>query len=748
MRLRNSLLLFAAATAIPLVALGLLAANVVIRQENESLINVAKARNRATMSAVDGLVIDAINTLKALSVAPSLKSEELAAFHALSREVLATQPSWNNMLLHDTAGRQLVNASVPWGTPLLAKPVDPDSILSAVSSKRPAIGDLTTAPLLQNRLGIPVRVPVTRDDKVVYVLTAVLAPEAFEKLLLEQNLPSNWVSGIVNSQGRLLARVPRADVGSRASPDYLDHVKDGAREGWYRGRTLEGQDWYTAFLRSDLTGWTIGYALPAAAFIGGWHRAGWLMSAGAILSLAAAVTIGLSLSRRIATPMSQLARAAGAIGESSVPPRVESTIDEVMALSAALNKSAIDLAERDRHLRRSEEALKQHASELLQANTNKTQFLALLSHELRNPLAPLRTGLAILTMQPDTKSVADTHAMMARQVAHLARLIDDLLDVSRIDRGVLELRREFVAVDSIIGSAVETVKPDLDAKRHELVVRYIAPPSYVNGDPVRLSQILSNLLNNASKFTAPGGHIEIGTRLEGDDILISVTDTGIGFTEQDARRIFDMFVQLDAAHSTTGLGLGLTLVRSLVELHGGRIDAASEGPGQGASFTVHLPRASTPVAKIAEIAHETGITAKRRVLVVDDNVDAADSLAHLLRLHAYEVEAAHDGQRALEVARSFKPEVAFIDLNMPRIGGIDLARALIAEPWSAGLRLIAVTGMAQKSDMASTRAAGFHAHLVKPARPEEIIGLASIASDNVIPLHGERSAHRSNSQTT
>ena len=267
----------------------------------------------------------------------------------------------------------------------------------------------------------------------------------------------------------------------------------------------------------------------------------------------------------------------------------------------------------------------------------------------------------------------------------MARLIDDLLDVSRIDRGVLELRRELVAVDAIIGVALETVKPDLDAKQQELVVRYIAPPSYVNGDPVRLSQILSNLLNNASKFTPPGGRVEIGTRLDGDDIVITVTDTGIGFAEQDARRIFDMFVQLDVARSATGLGLGLTIVRSLVEMHGGRIDAASAGPGAGAVFAVRLPRAAMPDVAVAEATHAPDTPGKRRVLVVDDNVDAAGSFPRLLRLHAYDVEAAHDGEQALEVARSFRPEVAFIDLNMPRIGGINLARALLAEPWYLGI---------------------------------------------------------------
>jgi CheY-like chemotaxis protein len=267
---------------------------------------------------------------------------------------------------------------------------------------------------------------------------------------------------------------------------------------------------------------------------------------------------------------------------------------------------------------------------------------------------------------------------------------------------------------------------------------------YVDGDPVRLSQILSNLLNNASKFTPRGGHVELSTRLDGETVEITVTDDGIGFSEDDGHRIFELFVQLDASksQSTSGLGVGLTIVRSLVEMHGGRIEARSSGPGNGAVFAVRLPVASTPHPVSVPPARDVGSNVgKRRVLVVDDNVDAADSLAHMLRLQTYEVETLYDGAEALAAARTFRPDVAFIDLNMPGMGGIELARALRAEPWAAALRLIAVTGRAQKADVDSTRSAGFHAHLVKPAQPEEIVALASGGTDNVVPLRGtDRSA--------
>jgi CheY-like chemotaxis protein/two-component sensor histidine kinase len=314
---------------------------------------------------------------------------------------------------------------------------------------------------------------------------------------------------------------------------------------------------------------------------------------------------------------------------------------------------------------------------------------------------------------------------MARQVAHITRLIDDLLDMSRIDRGSLELRRERVAINSVVTNAVETIKPKFEQKQQELVLSCPSQRMYVDGDPVRLCQILLNLLANASKYTPHGGRVEVATDLDDDEVVIAVTDNGIGLAEEDHRRIFDMFVQLDASktQSTTGLGLGLAIARSLVEKHDGRIDVQSDGQGKGATFTVRLPKVSGPDAGPAR-SDPLRTAGRRRIIVVDDNVDAAHLLAQMLRLHGHDVQAAYDGRQGLEAAREFKPEIAFIDLNMPRMDGLDLAKALRGEQWAAGMRLIALTGMGQGSDIESTRAAGFDAHLTKPASVEDILRFA------------------------
>ena len=737
MRLRRSLLVLAAATIVPVLGFAVLAATLLVRQQNDDLRDVAKTRNRATLTAVDAELRGVISTMQAVTDVRELRNDDLRGFHEYAQGLLRTHTTWQNVLLHDTEGRQLANARLPWGTELLKKPVESRAYNAARQERRTAITDLIHAPLLGNELGVSVRVPVLRGSRVVYVLTAVVKPAAFQALLAQQDMPAQWASGLVDSQGRLIARVPAKPTGSVASEDYLRHVKE-ADEGWYRGRTLEGEDTYTAFLKSPLTSWSIGFAIPSDAVVGGPARAARLMGGGIVLSLIATALIGLWLSRRIVEPMHQLAQAATALGAGKPPAAVVSSIDEVKLVSESLLQAGEAITARDRDLHSTEAQLRQQTAELLQADENKRRFLAMLGHELRNPLSPLRNGLAILRKSSDDSVRRDVQAMMDRQIAQMTRLIDDLLDVHRIDRGQLELRREILLIDAVVKSAVETVTPALSAKGQNLDVRGSEASLYVDADFVRLSQVVSNLLSNASKYSPAGATVAIETRHEGDHVVLTVKDTGAGFSQHDAARIFDMFVQLDAGGAKAGgLGIGLTIAKSIVELHGGAIDAASDGPGHGACFTVRLPL----VSGIAQPADEAGVapvvSAKRRVLVVDDNVDAANSLAEVLRLEGCEVQACYAGAQALDAAQLFKPEVAFVDLNMPDMSGLQVAAALRAMPWGGQVKIYAVTGMGQVVDLAQTHAAGFDGHLTKPAAPDAVTRLAAGATDNVIPLRAD-----------
>jgi signal transduction histidine kinase/CheY-like chemotaxis protein len=372
--------------------------------------------------------------------------------------------------------------------------------------------------------------------------------------------------------------------------------------------------------------------------------------------------------------------------------------------------------------------LKQRAADLQRANVVKSQFLATLSHELRNPLAPIRNGLAIIK-ERNPPGLGEIAAMMERQVRIATRLIDDLLDASRIDRGRLGIRRETVRLDTILDASVETSRPNLVAKSHELVVKHAPDDVHIEADPTRLAQVVSNLLNNAAKFTPPGGRIVLSARAKAGYVTIRVQDTGVGIAESDLESIFEMFVQLESGKSGSGegLGLGLPLARSLISLHGGEITAHSAGQGKGSEFRVRLPLTAPPAAEQpVRLPTPVPNSESRRILVVDDNVDAANSLATLLELRGHRVRTCFDGSAAFEAASRSNPDVAFIDLNMPHLNGIELSRMIRGQPWGRQLKLVALTGMGQPDDHARTRAAGFDQHLTKPVDPEELASAIDI----------------------
>jgi signal transduction histidine kinase/CheY-like chemotaxis protein len=377
--------------------------------------------------------------------------------------------------------------------------------------------------------------------------------------------------------------------------------------------------------------------------------------------------------------------------------------------------------------KRLEATLRRRADELQRADANKSQFLAVLSHELRNPLAPLVNGIALLRHRGGPSVSTETLAMMERQMNQLRRLIDDLLDVSRIDRGKLELRREHIDLEGTIVTAIESARPAIEAKSHTLVVAYPPSPLYINGDSARLAQAISNLLNNAAKFTPEGGRIELETRVHTGHVVIAVKDNGAGIAAADQDRIFGMFVQVEpaGAHSASGLGLGLTLVRSVVEKMGGTVTAHSAGPGHGATFEIRLPRLAAPGKPSADVLPwPQRVATKRRVLVVDDNADAADSMVDVLRLSGFDARAVYDGTAALGAMRDWAPHVAFVDLNMPGVSGLEVAARARREAWGRSIRLFALTGMGFKEDVAASAAHGFEAHLTKPAAPDDVVRLA------------------------
>jgi PAS domain S-box-containing protein len=381
----------------------------------------------------------------------------------------------------------------------------------------------------------------------------------------------------------------------------------------------------------------------------------------------------------------------------------------------------MDITER----KQAEEALKE-------AGRRKDEFLATLAHELRNPLAPIRNAVQILRLKgPPSEELEWAENIIDRQIQQMIRLIDDLLDVSRITHDKLELRKQTVELARVVESAIETSRPLIEESNHQLTVSLPKAPVYLEADEIRLAQIFSNLLNNAAKYTAAGGRIQLTAEKRRDAAVVTVKDSGIGIPKSKLSHVFEMFAQIDSSLGQTrgGLGIGLTLAKRLVHLHGGTIEAKSDGPGKGSEFIVRLPitRQGLNLEQLRSAAdgQQALPTSSLRVLIVDDNRNTANSLAMVLRTMGNEIRIAHDGEEAISIAKTFEPEVALLDIGLPKLNGYEVCRRIRQEPWGRTAVVVALTGWGRKEDFSNAQEAGFDHHIVKPANPEEVMKLVA-----------------------
>jgi signal transduction histidine kinase/ActR/RegA family two-component response regulator len=696
--LRHLLILLTAIGLLPSALLGIWSIHVASeyrqREQERAMLDLA----RALTSAVDAELDASVTALSGMARSPAMMEGDIRGFYDTARIQAQSQPDWLGVFLADQGGRSLFRTTAPFDAPA-QQAVDPPSLQQALGLRRPVVG-----PIVQGKGGraaVPVRIPVTDSHGRSYVLTAVVRPDRIIRVIERQRAPSDTIISIVDAYGNIVARSKDQErfVTRPITPTLVKLMASKGLENAGPSTTLEGHPVTTAYSRMSRYGWTVAVATQATTLHSGFFEGIAVYGAGIALSLLVCIVLAYWLSGRIVTAFNGLRLAAAAVAAGRPVSVPSSRIRELSRMGRALQDA----------LRRQQEALEQAR----QAGLAKDEFLAVLGHELRNPLSPIVASLDLMDLR-DEPGARRERAIMRRQVAHLKRLVDDLLDVSRIASGKLQLELRPL-------NLAETVRHAVAALPGHPITLAAPAAVWVEGDESRLVQVLNNLLSNAARFGSTATGIELQADLAAGTALLAVQDNGAGMDAALLSRVFEPFFQApqQLARRTGGLGLGLAIVRKIVELHGGSVRASSAGPGQGSRFEVVLPLAAAGPSAPAAVAAPA--QQPSRVLLVDDNEDAAAGTAALLRQMGHAVEVAHNAAQALAAARVRAPEVAILDIGLPEMDGYALAAALRAQAGEARMRLVALTGYGQQADVEQAARAGFDLHLTKPASVDDLL---------------------------
>jgi signal transduction histidine kinase len=680
-------------------------------REREKLLSASEDTMVALLSAVDAELKSTIASLDALASSPRLARGDFQAMREESTELLGRRPSWLNVIITD-ADKQYVNARVPGDEPLPAVS-SRELVEETLRTGKPVIGEIVFAPLLE-RYAVAVLVPYARKGRPQFVITAVIQPEYFLGMLdpLEmQKSSTNGIIGIFDRKSNVVARSfnQKTRVGKPASETLLRMLDKGIDRGSQETSTLEGVRVYTVWRRSAYSRWTAAVGIPMSTIDGPVIRSYGVLGAAVVFSVLLGLLAANLVGRTIVTPMSELEASAARVGRGEPPGMPTTRLAEVQRVGAALARAH---EERTASFQREHEA--RIAAEA--ASKAKDEFLAMLGHELRNPLAAITNATHLIERQKPTldPNAATATGIIARQARHLTRLTDDLLDAGRVILGKISLARAPLDLAAAVTAVFEGMRSTGRIGDHQFDLSI--DHTWVYADPTRVDQIVGNLLTNAVKYTPAGGRIAVATRREGAQSVLVVSDTGIGLEAALLPRAFELFVQGERAldRAQGGLGIGLTLVRRLTELHGGTVLAESEGRGRGATFTVRLPAIEAPL-RASSPRPEAAPSGARHVAIVEDNDDARESLRMLLELEGHTVHEAADGPAGVQlVAGDERIGVAFVDIGLPGMSGFDVASAL-REKRGRGVRLIAMSGYGTDRDVTNGLEAGFDAYIVKPA---------------------------------
>jgi signal transduction histidine kinase/ActR/RegA family two-component response regulator len=748
--LRRRLFLLTAAGILPLALMAGIGLSALKQHQDAQAERVGRELARSVANAIDSELRSSIAVLETFATTPALENDDLAGFLARARRVIGPKPEWAAIVLSDTAGTPLVDTRFDHGRalPPLADGVSFDRVVSA---RAPVVGNL--ARHSQEDWLFAVRVPVLRAGAMRYVVTGLIRPEAIHGVLTRHQVPADWVISIVDTNGLRVAR-SRAhleNLGGRLSESVHAVVNGGGSEGFGIAYSLEGERIFTPFSRLVSTGWTAVLGIPTALVDAAAYRSLAVYGGGVLLSIALGTLGALWVARSIVRPISDLGAAADAMGRREPPRPPETAIQEIRQVGAAL-KSAAEALTRGEQEREELLQMERRARETAEtADRAKDEFLAVLSHELRTPLNAVYGWARMLQTGQvrDPALVARAMDAIVRNADVQVRLIDELLDLARITSGKMRLDLRQVAMTGVLQGALDAVRPASVAKA--INIRTILDPDTgaVAGDAGRLQQVVWNLLMNAIKFTPPGGEVQLRLQRVSSHLQIVVSDTGQGIAPEMLPHVFERFRQADSSSTRPhgGLGLGLALVKHIVELHGGTAVAESAGVGQGATFIVTLPigAADFPVESaprvqassreadaLGNIVRLDGLT----VLLADDDGDALALAESILTGAGAEVRSCLSAAAALDLLREWRPDMLVSDLEMPGEDGFSLIRKVreLAADEGGDTPAVALTAYGRPQDRLRSLAVGFNMHVPKPVDPGELTAIiASVARQPVPP---------------
>lgn len=718
MRIRTHLMLLVCAVLLPLLVFAAVLMGLFWLQQRANFDQGYLERVRAVSLALDTEIEASIRVLQALEFTSEIDEHQLSQFSGKARRVLLSQPSWSAIVFADpTANRML---EVARETDSLARgAIDSNTLKRVVATQAPVVSGFVR--LDDGRHVTEIVIPVVRPNAPTLMLVAYIDASFWLQFMRKVETRQNATLTLVDQHGIIIARTLNHEqwVGKAPSPGLLEKARD-LPEGAYRNVGLEGHWFYTAHSRSDATGWTVASGVPVDSVEAALRGTALWMVGAIVVTGALAIFLAVFLGRRIAEPLRGLATSVRSLNSrDAVAAKVPQPrgVDEVEDVARAFGEARALLKEGEQALRNALSGEQRARAAAEAANRGKDEFLAMLGHELRNPLSVIANAVAVMDRAGADAAVAmRSRDIVTRQVNHLKQLVDDLLDVARVTTGKIVLNTRALDLAKIARRSIAVLQDAHRFTGHQIEAELAE--TWVAADETRIEQILTNLLENAAKYTPPGGRIRVRVMPDERTSVLEVSDTGAGIAPNLLPYVFDIFTQGERTldRSQGGLGLGLTLVRRLVELHHGSVTAASDGLGRGARFTVVLPRIDAPAAA-AEAPPATPSSARRlRILIVEDNADGRETLKTMLTLYGHQVYEAADGVSGAELAISIRPDLALIDIGLPGIDGYEVARRVRASTHGE-VKLVAFTGYGQEEDMQRAKLAGFDACLVKPIEP-------------------------------